>query len=341
MLKKVLFFVAIAFVTVLVLPSKEADAASEEKLHSISKQYIGVPYVFGGTTPSGFDCSGFTQYVFGKMGISIPRDTLSQYDTGQSVSRSNLQEGDLVFFKNTYRRGISHVGIYAGNNKFYNATSSRGIQLVSLSNPYWGPKYAGAKRVASFSNQDEVAASKAPLSDLFPDLAEDDPAFEAVKSLTSQDIISGNTDGTFRPDADVTREQAAAIINRYFDYSGEGQGFKDVSSKTTRFEEDIEAVQEKGIIGGFSDGTFRPKEKMTKSQMALIVQRAFSLEGYDITEADDIYDNVTPSYPFYNAVVLLNAIDTTTVFETNFMDVTDNASRAEFSTAIFNGIQTQ
>jgi peptidoglycan DL-endopeptidase CwlO len=111
-----------------------------------SKRYLGVPYVFGGEDPSGFDCSGFVQYVFGKQGIDLPRTADVQYGLGAAVSKSNLQPGDLVFFS-TYLPGPSHVGIYLGNGQFINAQSSKGVAIANMSSNYWGSRYVGAKRV--------------------------------------------------------------------------------------------------------------------------------------------------------------------------------------------------
>lgn len=111
-----------------------------------SLNYVGVPYVFGGTTPRGFDCSGFTRYVFAQAGISLPRTADAQYEVGTPVSRSNLRPGDLVFFS-TYTYGASHVGIYMGSGKFINASSSRGVVVASLDSSYWASTYIGARRV--------------------------------------------------------------------------------------------------------------------------------------------------------------------------------------------------
>ena len=116
------------------------------KILKTAAQYRGVRYVFGGTTPSGFDCSGYVQFVFARHGIRLTRTADTQAREGKYVSRKALIPGDLVFFT-TYEPGASHVGIYAGNNKFWNATSSRGIMLSDLTDSYWGPRYYTARRI--------------------------------------------------------------------------------------------------------------------------------------------------------------------------------------------------
>lgn len=110
------------------------------------KKYIGVPYVFGGTTPKGFDCSGFLQYVFKENGFLIPRLADEQYQLGLSAKTSQLSEGDLVFFT-TYTSGVSHCGFYVGDRKFLHASSSKGIRIDSLDSDYWKSRYFGAKKI--------------------------------------------------------------------------------------------------------------------------------------------------------------------------------------------------
>ena len=117
-----------------------------QKIITTGKKYIGVPYVWGGSTPSGFDCSGFVQYVFRQHGIQLPRTSAQQYSVGTWVAKSNLLPGDLVFF-NTSGSGVSHLGIYLGNGEFLHASTSKGVMISLLSNSYWAPRYVGAKRV--------------------------------------------------------------------------------------------------------------------------------------------------------------------------------------------------
>jgi len=125
---------------------KHSMNAMSRSVISESMNYIGVPYVFGGTTPSGFDCSGYVRYVFAKAGIYLPRTADAQYECGYAVTTSELAPGDLVFFS-TYEPGASHVGIYLGDGNFINASSSRGVSIASLYSSYWGSCYIGARRV--------------------------------------------------------------------------------------------------------------------------------------------------------------------------------------------------
>ena len=111
--------------------------------------FRGTRYVMGGTSRSGFDCSGFVRYILGATnGVDLPRTATEQYYHGAPVPNAQLQPGDLVFFKNTYKRGISHVGIYAGAGRFIHAANPhRGVQMDSLNSTYYAHHFAGARRV--------------------------------------------------------------------------------------------------------------------------------------------------------------------------------------------------
>ena len=114
------------------------------RLTKSAMRFLGVPYVFGGTTASGFDCSGYVQHVFAMLGIHLPRTADAQYEVGKKVA--HLRSGDLVFFQ-TYTYGASHVGIYLGHGRFVHSSSSHGVEVSELHDAYWSSRYLGAKRV--------------------------------------------------------------------------------------------------------------------------------------------------------------------------------------------------
>ncbi|KIL42530.1 hypothetical protein SD70_00125 [Gordoniibacillus kamchatkensis] len=122
----------------------EPPEAQTRLIVETAGDYVGAPYVWGGTKPGGFDCSGFVQYVYRRHGVELPRTSREMFAVGDDVRE--LQPGDLVFFR-TEGRNASHVGIYMGDNRFISATTSYGVHVANLNSTYWGPKYVGAKRV--------------------------------------------------------------------------------------------------------------------------------------------------------------------------------------------------
>ena len=132
---------------------EKVAATGSDEIKSIALSVIGTPYSYGGTSPAGFDCSGFTSWVYSHVGITLPHSSDAQYSLGGSdgythiASMEDLAVGDLVFHA-TDGSGVGHVGIYVGGGQFISATSSEGVQVRSLSDSYWGPLWIGAVRVA-------------------------------------------------------------------------------------------------------------------------------------------------------------------------------------------------
>ena len=132
--------------------TKMAQENAPKQVHSssleqLAKSWLGTPYVYGGSSKSGTDCSGYVQQLYkAHYGISLPHNAGQMYDDsrGSSVSRGSLQEGDLVFFGSFWK--IDHVGIYLKGDRFTHASSSRGVMISPMSDNYWRPKYQGARR---------------------------------------------------------------------------------------------------------------------------------------------------------------------------------------------------
>jgi cell wall-associated NlpC family hydrolase len=128
--------------------SAEAAAAIAARVVDLAMAQRGARYRWGGITPAGFDCSGLVYYVFRQIGLGVPRSTIEQSNAGVRIPAAELRPGDLVYFKNTSRRGISHVAIYVGNGKILHAVSERvGVVVSELWSAYWAAHYAGSVRV--------------------------------------------------------------------------------------------------------------------------------------------------------------------------------------------------
>ena len=112
-------------------------------------EFLGTPYRNGGSDPSGFDCSGFVQFVFARHGTPLPREVRTQFQEGQKINLDDVEPGDLVFFE-TVSRGASHVGIAVGDGRFVHAPSSRGVVRVEpYTASYWSRRFVGARRLGN------------------------------------------------------------------------------------------------------------------------------------------------------------------------------------------------
>jgi cell wall-associated NlpC family hydrolase len=123
-------------------PVGPAPPPTHSSVVSIAMQYLGTPYVWGGASPSGFDCSGLVMYVFSQVGVSLPHSSYAQYGMGSPVSRDQLQPGDLVFFD-----GLGHVGIYVGGGSFIHAPHTGDDVRISSLSGWYASTYVGARRI--------------------------------------------------------------------------------------------------------------------------------------------------------------------------------------------------
>ena len=123
-------------------PLPAAPPAQYGGVVGIAMQYLGIPYVYGGSTPSGFDCSGFVMYVYAQVGVSLPHNAAAQYGYGTPVDRSQLQPGDLVFFN-----GLGHNGIYIGGGQFIHSPHTGDVVKISSLSGWYSSTWVGARRL--------------------------------------------------------------------------------------------------------------------------------------------------------------------------------------------------
>ena len=145
------------------------------QLFEMAQMHLGTPYVYGGSRPGGFDCSGFTYYLYGKLDITLERRASHQLTQGIIVAREGMQVGDLVFFRESWETyPVSHVGIYVGNNQVIHASTSHGIEFATLEGPYFGDNFLCARRI--------INTDTAQLEEL--------PAVNTQRSIMTQQVTS-------------------------------------------------------------------------------------------------------------------------------------------------------
>ncbi|KOS66635.1 peptidase [Lysinibacillus contaminans] len=259
--KKWLLPIFASFMFFTATPIDNAEAATASDLTATATKYLNTPYVYGGTTTSGFDCSGFTSKVFSDLGVKLNRTSSSQYQQGTAVSKSDLEVGDLLFF-NTSGSGISHVAIYIGDSKMIHSQTGKGVSYSDMNDPYyWGSRYVGAKRVTTLDSEQQEQVEK---------VAE-------VKEATIDFSVYAS-----RAEVAV---QIAKKLN--LDTSNNETGFVDVKP-TYEHAGAIAAVAKLGIFEGDSNGKFNPASPMTRAQIAKVLVVAFGIEnqGEEITFND-------------------------------------------------------
>lgn len=131
-----------------IIYSSPKDRRVYENVVNLAQSLVETPYLFGGNTPDGFDCSGFVQYVYSNAGLSVVRKSSEDYFMNDTTIVNTPVAGDVIFFKNTYKSGISHMGIYIGNGEFIHA-GSNGVEVSKLSYKYWDTRFVAFKRFNS------------------------------------------------------------------------------------------------------------------------------------------------------------------------------------------------
>lgn len=141
-------YVSSDYIAITTEPAAAASSALGEQLVALAKQYLGTPYVLGGNGPSSFDCSGFTKYIYAQFGYSLNRTATDQLQNGVSISRDELQPGDLVFFRYRTSKPVSHVGIYIGGGEFIHASTNRYVvQIDQMNSGHYANVFVYARRI--------------------------------------------------------------------------------------------------------------------------------------------------------------------------------------------------
>ena len=181
-----------------------ADTQEEQSIEALATQYIGGKYIWGGETPQGFDCSGYTQYIYKQVGINLPRTALQQSKVGKTIIHENYKKGDLLFFLTDKRRGIpiTHVGIYLEENKFIHAASTKkGIIISDLTTSHYGKLLVTASRVLTEEQQQEFTPKL--FNRLFIQAVKSNTKISTVPSYQEQNLSLSLLERAIRSDTKI------------------------------------------------------------------------------------------------------------------------------------------
>lgn len=176
-----------------------ASPSAASPLDETIEGLLGIRYKYGGTDSSGFDCSGFTSYVFAAHGIDLPRDSRSQAGEGVKIAKNELRKGDLVFFK-TNGKSISHVGIYIGDGKMAHASTKQGTIITDINSGYYAKRYVTARRILTDEQYQALAMGPAPSADF------------AVQPEIGQAVAQQETEASSKEEAEVDIEAPVTAI---------------------------------------------------------------------------------------------------------------------------------
>ncbi|TYR76011.1 hydrolase [Rossellomorea vietnamensis] len=339
MRKKILSLLIISTIISLLLSSMtSASSTAGDKVAESAKSYLGTPYVFGGSSPAGFDCSGFILFIYKKFSISLPRTSADQFGSGDKVAKADLKAGDLVFFQNTYKKGISHTGIYIGNNNFISAANG-GVQIDSINDPYyWGPKYAGARRVVKEEIVKEAEVVKPLPAGQYYDVPKGFWAFDQISFLGQQGIISGYDISQFKPEQNVSRAEVAKMMSDTFNLTpSTANRFSDVSNNHWAMKY-INAVADQGFFVGYGNGTFKPDEPISRGEIATLFTKAFNLTG---KESAQQFIDLDENHWAYGDIHTLTASSIAFGYKDSSFQPNREASRSEFAVFLYRAIHTK